>query len=73
MLIDKKIKAPFMVPKDKFADVQKDKGAAKPLNKVLKVPSKAPPNRKDLSANWDEAFWSKSTHWLLYNYHHYHD
>ena len=56
MLIDKKIKAPFMVPKDKFADVQKDKGAAKPLNKVLKVPSKAPPNRKDLSANWDEAF-----------------
>ena len=56
MLIDKKIKAPFMVPKDKFVDVQKDKGSAKPLSKVLKVPSKVPPNRKDLASNWDEAF-----------------
>jgi hypothetical protein len=55
-LIDKKLKAPFMVPKDKFVDVQKDKGQSKPLSKVLKVPSKAPPDRKDLSPTWDEAF-----------------
>lgn len=56
MLIDKKLKAPFMVPKDKFVDINKEKAVCKPLNKVLKVPSKAPPNRKDLSPTWDEAF-----------------
>ena len=53
MLIDKKIKPPFMIPKEKFVDVQKEKAQCKPLSKVLKVPSKAPPNRKDLSPNWD--------------------
>ena len=56
MLIDKKLKAPFMVPKDKFVDINKEKAMCKPLNKVLKVPSKAPPARKDLSPTWDEAF-----------------
>jgi len=55
-LIDKKIKPTFMVPKDKFVDMNKEKVNCKPLSKVLKVPSKAPPNRKDLSPNWDETF-----------------
>ena len=57
MLIDKKIKPPFMVPKDKFVNLDKEKADPNPLTKVLKPTAKTLPNRKDLNPNWDEAFW----------------
>ena len=43
-----------MLPSNKLIDVKKlMQFETKPLNKLLKVPSKPIPARKDLSANWD--------------------
>jgi hypothetical protein len=55
-LITKQIKPCFQVPKDKLVDLEKLKAKAKPLHSVLKVPNKTIVVRKDLAANWDEAF-----------------
>ncbi len=46
----------FDIPKEKVLDLEKLKSKSKPLKAVLKVPAKVNIVRKDLAANWDEAF-----------------
>jgi hypothetical protein len=55
-LISKKLKPCFEVSHDKLIDFEKLKPKSKPLKSVLRVPPKVTINRKDLAANWDEAF-----------------
>lgn len=50
------MKPKFDVPQDRLINLEKLKLKTKPLNSVLKSPSKLSINRKDLAANWDEAF-----------------
>ena len=45
-----------MLPSNKLIDTKKLNVDVKPLNKLLKVPSKPIPARKDLNPNWDETF-----------------
>ena len=55
-LLSKSMKPRFDIPQDRLINLEKLKTKTKPLKAVLKIPSKVSINRKDLAANWDEAF-----------------
>lgn len=64
-IMAKTMKPKFEIPRDKLIDLDKLKVKTRPVNSVLKIPTKTI-NRKDLAPDWDSIFWFP---YYIFNHH----